>query len=210
MMKKTFLTGLVSLLPLAVTIWVVAFVVGFLTRPFMGVVTDLLSRLPMHFFASQAIIRTISQILILIAIFLFVIFIGMVARWFFFNTVLKIGDRILHRIPFINKVYKTTKEITNILFVSNKNSFKQVVLVPFPYKECYCLGLITREAPHTCTQEAKREMVSVFIPTTPNPTTGFLILSPAADLIYMEMKSEEAIKYIVSCGVIQPAKAENP
>jgi len=204
-MKKYFLTGLVSLLPLAVTIWLVGFVVDFLTRPFIGIVTKLVSRIPFGDpWTSEPVIRLISQILILLTSFFFIIIVGVVASWFFFNTLLKIGDYILKKIPLINKVYKTSKEIINILFTSGKNSFKQVVMVKFPNENCYCVGLITREAPKTCCDEASAELVSVFIPTTPNPTTGFLITAPKSELIFLEMKSDEAIKYIVSCGVIQP------
>jgi uncharacterized membrane protein len=204
-MRKYFLTGLASLLPVAVTIWIVALFVNFLTSPFVGIVTDLLSRFPIERpWATPTVIRTISQLLVLVSLFLFVIILGVVARWFFFNTILKIGDYIFRKIPLINKIYKTAKEIINILFTSNSNSFKQVVIVKFPNQHCYCLGLITRDAPHTCCLLTKKELVSVFIPTTPNPATGFMIISPKTDLIYLTMKSEDAIKYVVSCGVIQP------
>ena len=204
-MKKYFFTGLATLLPVAVTVWLVAFIVNFLTRPFVGIVKKLMYRIPFSGpWASELVIRTISQILILAFIFLLLLFLGMVARWFFFNSLLKIGDYVLEKIPLINKLYKTSKEMTNILFMSNKNSFKQVVLVNFMNKNCYCLGLITREAPQAFSDSVSDELVSVFIPTTPNPMTGFLIASSRADIIYMDMKSEDAIKYIVSCGVIQP------
>ncbi|HEX2583285.1 MAG TPA: DUF502 domain-containing protein, partial [Chlamydiales bacterium] len=101
-----------------------------------------------------------------------------------------------------------TKEIIHILFASDKNSFKQVVMVHFPDPESYCLGLISRESPPLCAEKKGEDMVSVFLPTTPNPTTGFMIISPKKDLIFLDMKSEEAIKYIVSCGVIQPGVKE--
>lgn len=206
-MKKYFLTGLATLLPLAVTIYVVNFVVGFLTHPFMGIVTNLLHRIG-SLRVPEPIIRTASQLLILIGLFLFAILLGFVARWFFINALIRFGDRLMHKIPLFNKVYKTTKEIIQILFTSNKNSFKQVVLVRFPNRNCYCLGLITRESPQTCSQNSSEEMLSVFIPTTPNPMTGFLILSPKSELIYLDMKGDEAIKYVVSCGVIQPGNSE--
>lgn len=206
-MKKYFLTGLATLLPLAVTIYVVSFVVSFLTHPFMGIVTSLLARMG-SLGVPEPVIRTTSQILILVAIFIFTILLGFVTRWFFINTLIRLGDRILHKIPVVNKVYKTVKDIIQILFASNKNSFKQVVLVRFPSKHCYCLGLITRESPEAFNKSSVEEMFSVFVPTTPNPTTGFLIVSPKSDLIYLDMKSEDAIKYVVSCGVIQPGARE--
>ncbi len=208
-MKKYFLTGLATLLPVAVTIYVVVFVVGILTHPFMGLVTDLLKSLQIYSLVhSETIIKAAAKIIILIALFLFIILLGFVARWFLIKALIKLGDTILRKIPLVNKVYKTTKEIIQILFASNKNSFKQVVMVHFPDQESYCLGLISRESPELCAEKNCEDLVSIFLPTTPNPMTGFLIISPKKDLIFLDMKSEDAIKYIVSCGVVQPGTVE--
>jgi len=211
-MKKYFITGLVILLPLALTLAIVIFIVNFLTQPFVGFVSQLLS----HFFVSQEkilflksehIIRYISQILILICLFVVTFLLGMVARWFFVKSFFSLSDRLLHKIPIVNKVYKTTQEIIKTLFVSDKNSFKQVVMVPFPSKDSYVIGLISREAPLVCQQAVSQELMSVLVPTTPNPSTGFLLMYDKKDIIYLDMTPENAIKYIVSCGVITP---ENP
>lgn len=200
-MKKYFLTGLVTLLPLAVTIWVVRFVVNFLTKPFIGVVSFITHKLPI---TSPELIKTVSQILILIALIVFTFFLGLVARKFFFNQIIRLSDRILGRIPLVNKVYKTSKEIVKSIFGAKERSFSQVVLIPFPYKSAFCVGLIAKEAPKTCSEAEKTELLSVFIPTTPNPSTGYLVMCKKSEMIFLKMKTEEAIKYVVSCGVIQP------
>ncbi|HSX13246.1 MAG TPA: DUF502 domain-containing protein [Chlamydiales bacterium] len=204
-MKKYFLTGLVTLLPVAVTVWIIVIAVRFLTRPFMGVVTHFLHQLPkLGILTSERGIQTISQILILIGLFLFTIFLGLIARRFFFHSLINLSDRILYRIPLVNKVYKTSKEIVSSLFSSSGDSFKQVVLLPFPYKGSYSIGLIASNAPVVCSDTTAHLLVSVFIPTTPNPMTGFLVMIPKNELIYLEMKAEEAFKYVVSCAVITP------
>lgn len=204
-MKKYFLTGLVTLLPVAVTIWIITIVVRFLTKPFMGVVTHFLHKLPKFgILTSERGIQTISQILILIGLFIFTISLGLIARRFFFHSLINLGDRILYRIPLVNKVYKTSKEIISSLFTTTGESFTQVVLLPFPYKGSYSIGLIASAAPETCSDTAARSLVSVFIPTTPNPMTGFLVMIPKEELIYLDMKTEEAFKYVVSCAVIAP------
>lgn len=200
-MKKYFLTGLVTLLPLAVTIWVVRFLVHLLTNPFIGLVTLLTDRLPI---ASPQLIRNISQFLILVGLVLLTFFLGVVARKLFFNQLIRLGDRIIGKIPIVNKVYKTSKEIVQSLFGSKEKSFTQVVLLPFPYVGAYCIGLIAKTAPQTCSDAEKSELVSVFIPTTPNPSTGYLVMCKRSELINLNMKTDEAIKYVVSCGVIQP------
>jgi uncharacterized membrane protein len=213
-MKKHFITGLVILLPLVVTIAVVIFLVNFLTDPFIDGVSALLAK--MHiinkgflFLSPDQLVRYGAKIIILILLFLFTVALGIIARWFLINTFFRLGDKILHRIPVVNTVYKTTQDIINTLFVSDKNSFKQVVMVPFPRPDVFVLGLIARDSPQICSQTAGEDLVSVFVPTTPNPTTGFLLMFKRADLIPIDMKPEDAIKYIVSCGVIIP-EAKTP
>jgi uncharacterized membrane protein len=207
-MKKYFFAGIVTLLPLAVTFWVIHIVVRFLTKPFLGFVVSFL-----HSFRGFSghvpigALQLISEITILVVLFLFTLFLGFVARRFFFHQLIKFGDRILYKIPLINKVYKTSKDIVLSLFSTKSQSFKQVVLLSFPYKGAYCLGLISSDAPQTAVDSAQAERVSVFIPTTPNPTTGYLVMCRKSDLIYLKMKSEDAIKYVVSCAVILPESA---
>ena len=152
--------------------------------------------------------RIISQILILAILFLITLFLGFVARRFFFNRLLKFGDYLMSKIPLVNKIYKTSKDIVLSFFNNHKQSFKQVVLLKFPYSEAYSIGLITNDSPKTCNQPLKSDMLSVFIPTTPNPTTGYLVMCRKEDLIFLNMSTEDAIKYTVSCAVIQPEKKQ--
>ncbi len=212
-MKKYFITGLVILLPLTLTLLIVFFVVNFLTKPFMGLVTKILTEtnlyhLKLHFLTNEQLVRYSSQAIILIGLFLLTILLGFLGRWFLFNAFIRLGDKVLHKIPLINKVYKTSQDIIKTLFVTDKNSFKQVVMAPFPYKGTYSIGLVSRESPQTCQKAVNAEMVSVFVPTTPNPTTGFLLMFKKEDLIFIDMKTEDAVKYIVSCGVILPQDKE--
>jgi uncharacterized membrane protein len=179
----------------------VAFLVDLLTNPFVNLVTSLLegplSSLDLP--TEPHFVRFISQLLTLVFLFVFTLLLGVAARWFFVRTLLSTGDQLIHRIPLVNKVYKTTKEIIQSLFGDQAHSFQQVVMTPFPYNGCYALGFVTGE----CTL-AGSEMVSVFVLTTPNPTTGYLVMRKKSDLIYLDMKSNEAVRYVVSCGVIPP------
>lgn len=208
-MKKHFITGLVILLPLTVTVLVLGFLIRVLTQPFVGLVSSFLQQLHIVgqgylFLSSDQVIKYASQLLILITLFLFTVFLGMITRWFFINALFRLGDKILHKIPIVNTVYKTTQEIIKTLFVSDKNSFKQVVMAPFPGPGSYMLGLISREAPKSFSKTLDDDLISVLIPTTPNPTTGFLLMFKRKDLIYLDVKPDEAVKFIVSCGVIHP------
>lgn len=209
-MKKHFITGLVFLLPLVVTIAVIIFLVNFLTQPFIGIVSTILTKLNLInkgflFLTPDQVLLYSSKLIILIVLFLFTVALGIITRLFFIHYLFRLGDSVLSRIPVVNTVYKTTQDIIKTLFVSDKNTFKQVVMVPFPREDIFVLGLIARESPETCCNAAKNELISVLVPTTPNPTTGFLLMVKKSDLIHIDMKPEEAIKYIVSCGVIVPS-----
>jgi uncharacterized membrane protein len=214
-MKKYFVTGLVILLPLAVTIAIIALIINFLTKPFMGIVASLLSHFDIVnrgflFLTPEQVLRYGSQILILLTLFFVTVFLGMITSSFIVNSLFRLGDKIIHRIPVVNTVYKTSQDIIKTLFVSDKNSFKQVVMVPFPRDRMFAMGLVSRESPHMCSDAAGEDLISVLIPTTPNPTTGFLLMYPRKDLIFIDMKPEDAIKYIVSCGVIVPEALAKP
>ncbi len=212
-MKKYFITGLVILLPLALTVAIIAFIVNFLTKPFIGMVSSYLMRFHFVnrgflFLSPEQLIRYGSQLIILVGIFFIMVLIGMFARWFFVKSLIGLSDKILHRIPLVNKVYKTTQEIIKTLFSKDKNSFRQVVMAPFPHSNAYVLGLVARESPQICETHVGTDLLSILVPTTPNPTTGFLLMYKKKDLIYLDLRPEDAIKYIVSCGVITPEHPE--
>lgn len=210
-MRKYLITGLIILLPLTVTIAVFAFIVNFLTKPFMGLAVKYLSATKLkdigfYPFSSEQVLRYGSKVIILFVIILLILLIGAIARWFFIKSLISYGDKIIHKIPIVNKVYKTSQEIIKTLFVADKKSFKQVVLAPFPSKETYSLGLVSKRSPATCEESSKEKLISVFVPTTPNPTSGFLLMYKKDELIFLDIKTEDAIKYIVSCGVVMPKK----
>ncbi len=210
MFKKYFITGLVILLPLAVTIAIIGWLIDLLTAPFVSIVSSFFVHLGIFskgflLISQEQIVRFVSQLLILVAIFFLVIGLGMAARKFFITGMLNWGDRLLLRIPVFGSVYRTTKDIIKTLFASDKKTLRQVVMVAFPHEKVYTLGFVAGEAPESCSKALQEEeLISVLIPTTPNPTCGFLLLYKKADLIYLDMKTEDAIKFIISCGVIAP------
>ena len=211
-MKKYFITGLVILLPLAVTVAVVVFLVNFFTKPFFGVVSSAIKNIPgisqgIFIFSEDQIITYLSKVLILVLLFFCTLALGYIARWFFLNALLKFTDKILKKIPIVSAVYKTTQDLIKTLFVSDKKSFQKVVMVPFPRPGVFVVGLVSRESPPTCCESTNKKLISVLVPTTPNPTTGFLMMFEESEIIYIDMTPEDAIKYIVSCGVIIPEKA---
>jgi len=212
-MKRQLLTGLILLLPIAVTLAILAFIIDFLTKPFMGIVSHFLAKSAFAtkgilFLSPDQTLRYASQLIILICLITVIWVLGAIARHFIVNALIQFGDNILHRLPLINKIYKTVKEIINTLFGQGKNSFQQVVMVPFPENGIYCLGFLSEIAPTNCSNKTQTQLHSVFIPTAPNPATGFIVMYNASDIIFLDMKVEEALKYIVSCGMV--ATQEEP
>ena len=126
---------------------------------------------------------------------------GALGRGFMLNYVLKAGDYVLHRIPFVNTIYKTSQDVIKTMFAPSSESFKKVVLVPFPNPNVYTIGLITRENLPSEEKEYANK-IAVFIPTTPNPTSGFFMLFDEKDIYYLDMTVENAFKFIISCGVL--------
>lgn len=208
-MKKYFITGLIILLPLTLTIAIVLFVFNLLTVPFLGIVKAVFDHYHLFekgffFLNANQIQNILAQILIFISLFIIVIALGYIARWFFFRTFIKCAEYMVKRIPIVNVIYKTCQDVIHTIFTEKTSSFKQVVLVHFPHKDTYSIGLITREDIPCLEGTSHSDSVAVFVPTTPNPTSGFLIMFKRSDLIYLDMKVEDAFKYVISCGMLSP------
>lgn len=211
MIKKLFLTGLALLLPAILTLFIVAFLVNLLTDPFVSAIEGILNYYrvqgsPAWSLNQSAALLFIIRLFILFAIFLFVILVGFLTRTFFMYSIFKMTDNLIHRIPIINKVYKTIQEVIHTLFSAKGTSFKQVVLVPYPNENALSLGFITSDTTSKSNEPRLKDKISVFVPGTPNPTFGFILMYPKHKVIYIDMKVEEAFKLIVSCGIMLPGK----
>lgn len=201
-MKNNFLTGLAILLPIALTFWIVNLLVNLLTAPFIGLIEGLFNYY--HIAHDHFWTHLLSKFLILATLLALVLVAGIFARFLFLNSLFKFGDRLLHRLPLFNKVYKASQDVVHSLFSEEKASFSQVVLVPFPNSRSLSIGLISSKS-HSA--EGK---ISVFVPGTPNPTMGFMLLFREDQLIPIGLKVDEALKFVVSCGVIAPAGPKKP
>jgi uncharacterized membrane protein len=210
-MKKYLLTGLMILLPLVITIWFVVFLVNLFTDPLMGLVEYYAQKYPpleSFYLSHTTLFRGLAHIAILIVLFFLVVLLGFLGRWFLMHYIIRGTENLMGRIPFINKVYKVAKEVIKTFFSSKTESFRQVVLVPFPHEGTWVMGLVSQDAPQQCRDAIGEDLVSIFIATCPNPTTGFLVMYPRSKLIHLDMKVEEAIKFIVSVGLISPESNE--
>lgn len=204
-MKKYFITGLVILLPVTLTLAIVIWIFNLLTEPFAEFFRAILTYYGLvdKGFWSATVQKYFTQLIILFLLFFFTVGLGLLARWFFVYYLIDFWEHILKKIPFVSSVYKTCKDVIKTIFTTHTTSFKQVVLVPFPSSHTWAIGLVTKEdLPHPHVKKEKQMMTAVFVPTTPNPTSGFLMFFKENDLVYLDMKVEDALKYVISCGVI--------
>ena len=130
--------------------------------------------------------------------------VGLLARYYFGKQMIQWVDATMLRVPLLNKVYSATKQINEAFSSSNKNAFRTVVLVEFPRPGVYSLGFITSEQHPEVHAKTQEKVVCVFVPTTPNPTGGFLLLVPEEKVTKLDMSVPDGIKYIISLGSIQP------
>lgn len=207
-MRKHLFAGLIILLPLVLTIFLIHFIVNLFTHPFLDIATYFLSKFPnlYSFLTDHNLLEPIAKIFILILLVIFIFILGIVARWFFFTTLLSITNAIFSKIPIVKSIYTTSKDVINALFPqkNKKKAFSKSVLVPFPSRESYTIGFVSGEVPECCQEKINSPLVSVFVPTAPHPISGFFMLFPASDVHDVDMTNEDSVKFIVSCGVILP------
>lgn len=204
-MKKYFTTGLAILLPIVLTILIVTFFVNLLTNPFMGLIDNILLHYDPSYsewLHSSHAFRLFSQLFILVFLTVLTVLVGFFGRLFLVDYLFRLGDAIFHRLPLVNKIYKATQDVAQGLFSSSSKSFSQVVFVPFPSRESLSIGLVTKESISIEFEKEHNHFVPVFVPGTPNPSVGFMLMFNRDELIFVNMKVEDAMKFIVSCGVV--------
>lgn len=207
-MKKIFTSGLAVLLPVILTVMIVNFLINFITQPFLNSTQALLETLPLFQQSASLMPPTTfstlsTKALILLFLIGFTMLIGFLGKYFLIDLLFRMGDYLFHKLPYINKIYKTCKDIVHSLFSSSSKKFSQVVFVPFPNPHNLSVGLVANESIKikNCPQEAD-DFLSVFVPGTPNPSVGLMLMFKREQLIFVNMKVDEAMKFIVSCGIV--------
>lgn len=202
MIKKNFKTGLLLLIPMIVTLMIVMFIINFLTNPFVQTLSNVFMHFdifnkPFLFLTKEQTLLVISRLVALVGLMGFTILIGFLGKMLLMDFLLEIGDYLIKHIPWVNKIYKTSQEIVGTIFSSKTEKFSAVVLVPFPHANGLNIGLVANQ-----TTIEKTDQVAVFVPGGPNPSIGFNLMFKKEELIFVDMKVEDALKFIVSCGVV--------
>ena len=181
---------------------IAAFLFDLFTTPFVPIVKALLHYVPS---LPEEAIKIFSRLIALVLLIIFIVILGMVARHFLFKNLAHITNRVLYKIPFVKTIYKVSRDIfAALLSPDGKQVFKETVAIPFPYKPHLCIGFSSGESLKECEEKVGEPLIPVFAPTAPHPISGFLFLVPKKDVESINMTKEDAIKYLVSCGVIHP------
>jgi len=185
--RNNFIAGVVVLIPIGITVYLTFFIVSISSKI-----------LPKEINPNHYLPYSIPGVEIIISIFL-ITFVGWLSLSFLGKRLLNLFNNILRRIPILRTIYSAIGQMTETFTKTDKNK-KNVVLVEYPRKGSWAVGFATKENSGDITRKTKRDLVNVFIPTTPNPTSGFLLMFPKEEVIYLDLTFEEASKFIVSAG----------
>lgn len=194
-LKRWFVYGLLIWIPIAVTVFVVRFLFDLFDR--------VLGLLPRAYQPHYVWGFDIPGLGIVLAVVLLVLT-GLLASNLVGRKLIEGGERLIGRIPFVRALYGGAKQMTQTMLSGDSKAFRSAVLVPYPYRGSYALGFVTATRLGEVQEKTGAEVTAVFVPTTPNPTSGFILLVPKDDVVELEMTVDEALRMIISLGVVVP------
>lgn len=194
-MRKYFITGLLVLVPLFITAWVLNTVIGMMDQTLL--------LLPAEWRPEALFGRQIPGFGVIVTL-LIVLSTGIVATNFFGRKLIDLWEHFLGRLPFVKSLYNSVKQVSDTLFSDSGNAFRKALLVQFPHQGTWTIGFQTGTPGGDVANHLHGDYVSVYVPTTPNPTGGYFIMLPKSDVIELDMTVDEALKYIISMGVVAP------
>ena len=189
--------------PLAITVWVMTWGLSLLDGIFGSVMKGLMAVLPLELRSDLQSFKDLPGVGILIVIAI-ILLTGVMAANFAGQWWVRLWDRFIARIPVVKSIYSSVKQVSGTLFSSKGNAFRKAVLIPYPRNGSWTIAFITGNPATEVAEKLSGEHVNVFLPTTPNPTSGFFMIVPKADIIELDMGVEEALKHIVSMGSVPP------
>jgi uncharacterized membrane protein len=195
MIRKYFITGLLIWVPLAITLWVLNFIVSTMDRTLLV--------LPEAWRPVQLLHADIPGFGVILTL-LIVFITGLLARNFIGQSLVRFWEGLLGRIPIVRSVYSSVKQVSDTVLSDSGQAFRKALLIQYPRPGIWTIAFQTGTPAEEIRQRVPGDMVAVYVPTTPNPTSGFFLMLPKADVIELDMSVDEALKYVVSMGVVAP------
>lgn len=198
--RNSLITGIVILLPLGVTMIVISFLVKHLGTPTSKLIFWFIDPA----FKGQAWVVPLLDIAATLVVIVAITIFGFLSKYFIGRGLVHLAEGVLTRVPFVNNIYITAKQIVQTFSEENRAVFQRVALVEYPRKGVYAIGFLTSTAAGEVQTKTSEKVVNVFVPTTPNPTSGFLLLIPEDQIIYLDMAVTDGMKLIISGGAVVP------
>lgn len=193
--KRVFFTGLAAIIPIGVTVYILYF----LLRMMEGLMNIVPSRYHLEELFSIRI-PGIDYLILIIVIFA----VGLLVRSYMGKKIISWGETVLDKIPVVRTIYVASKQLTHAMFSDDSSSFKEVVLIEYPRRGIYCIAFVTGATKGELQEKTSENLINLFVPTTPNPTSGFLLMVPREDVILLDMAVDEAFALVVSGGTYTP------
>ena len=207
-LKQYFITGLLVWLPMGVTVWVLLWLLGILDGIFLGVLSAAEAMVPALGPLANRLrhIPGLGVILVAIVILGNGLFVAnMFGQWW-----LRQWHRLMTRIPVVRSIYSSVKQVSDTLFSGSGHAFSKALLIQYPRSGAWTIAFLTGQPSGEVAAHLGGEHLSVYVPTTPNPTSGFFLIVPRADVVELAMSVDEALKYVISMGVVAPPPARVP
>ena len=203
--KKNIIAGLLVTVPVALTYLVLAFVIRNVDRAMEPVITKLFEPTALKWMAEYHIPGMGFVLLIL-----FIGLVGLFGTNFFGREILKISERLLSKVPFVRVIYTSIKKVVHTISETETPSFQNMVLLTYPRPPLKALGIVCGNAKGEISEKSNEEAINVFVPTSPNPTTGFLLMVAKKDLVFLDMSVEDGLKMIISFGMVNAGQNKQP
>ncbi len=204
-LRNAFFAGLILILPIGVTLLVINFVFNRVGKPVSGVFFPWLhDLLPDEAVLAQWIAMQFSYLVAVLLVVLLIVGIGFLSNYVLGKMVVQLGEQILYRVPFVNTVYKTVKQIVDTFASQEKAVFQEVVLIQYPREGLWAIGFLTSKGKGEIQYKTPKPVANVFVPTTPNPTSGFLLMVPVDEIVSLDMPIGDGMKLIISGGAVVP------
>jgi uncharacterized membrane protein len=196
LLRRYLVAGLLVWLPLGATYFVIQLLVGWMDQSLL--------LLPERFRPESLLGFSIPGLGVVLSL-LILLLTGLIAANLFGRKLVELWEQLLSRIPLVRSVYSAVKQLVETMFADNGNSFRKVVLVEFPRRGIWTLAFLTNDEQGAVQQATGREVISVYIPTTPNPTGGYFVLVPVEDVTEIDLSVDEGLKLLLSMGAVNPA-----
>lgn len=195
-LRNYFITGIIVVAPISLTIYLISLIINLIDDKILPLFPDRYNPETYLPFAVPGI-----GVLVFVVV---LTLIGWLTTGLIGRTVVRVGENLLDRMPIVRSLYSALKQIFETVFSQNSRAFREVVLIPYPREGCWALGFATGTTRGEVQDAIRDEVVNVFLPTTPNPTSGFLLFLPRKDVIFLKMSVEQGIKLVISGGVVTP------